>query len=376
MSGVLKRHLLYALFMAALVSPSVYALGMGEIRVNSHLGEPFKARIDLLDFTAADAQNFNASLASVEEYQKRGLQYPAGNKFKFQLVNERGAQPFIRVATPQPIDDPFVSLLVEVSSPSGKLLKHHIFLLDPVPGLPRTQVADLSSKSAHRQKNREHSSASIVAQTSSDHNHSKPFGRLSLSLSMALSVPANHRDLSRNLQADNDALQEELIAKDKTLNELNSQISEMQALIKKLHAQTGERASVATAEPAPATVRAQVSEAAVASPVDAVSDDAPISTPVVAVKAAGAVSWNTLFIRNLQQSAPYWLLMLLAAVVIFWFRNHEARPARVVSKKMSAVPKPRGRTSASLPVRLVKPPTSKLRVGENGRAGGAGSRLH
>lgn len=366
MSGVLKRHLLYALFMAALVSPCVYALGMGEIQVDSHLGEPLKARIELLEFVAADAQLFDASLASVEEYQKRGLQYPEGISFTFQLVNERGAQPFIRVATPQPIGDPFVSLLVEVSSPSGKLLKHHIFLLDPIPDSPRTQPADLSDKSAHRKKNREHSSASIVAQRSSDHHRSKPSGRLSLSLSMALSAPANHSDLSRNIKEDNDALQEELIAKDKTLNDLNMQISQMQAQIKKLHSQMGERAS---AESAPATVRAQASEVAVVSPVDAVIDEAPISKPVVAVKAAGAVSWNTLFLRNLQQSAPYWLMLLLVAVVIFWFSRHAAKPARVASKKLSAVAKPRGRTSASLPVRLVKPPTAKVRVGENGRAG-------
>ena len=88
MSGELKYHLvrvvlLCALCMAVLVSPCVSALGMGEIQVSSNLGEPLKAQIDLVELTAADARGLDVHLANVDEYQKRGLQYPEGIHFTF-----------------------------------------------------------------------------------------------------------------------------------------------------------------------------------------------------------------------------------------------------------------------------------------------------
>ena len=52
----MRRHLPRLLLMGALLSPvTLYALGLGEIRLNSALNQPFDAEIELISPTAGGA---------------------------------------------------------------------------------------------------------------------------------------------------------------------------------------------------------------------------------------------------------------------------------------------------------------------------------
>ncbi len=323
MSGELKRvALLCVLLLIGLVLRDASAFDMGEIQVSSRLGEPLKARVDLIDLT--DAQAFKVRMASVEEYRQRGLQYPDGIDFEFQLVRNRGGQPFVRITTSRPIVDPFVNLLIEVSAHSKTILKHRIVLLDP--SLPRMQVA---VKPAFAHKNPvpiivPHMGASAkVADGYTPENHdNKRFGKLLLS--MSLSVSQNNQGASGRIKDDSDALEEELIAKEKTVRELSVKISQLQSLIKNDQNKPEVSESVADV-PAPSQPEA-VSSVVAKSDMQGV---APVLS-VTNVAAAGAVSWTTLFQRNFKNSAVYWLLLLLAGGVISWFSKFEpgTKPAR------------------------------------------------
>ena len=119
-------------FVAALtLSTYVSAVGMGGINVASALGQPLKADIELVAVGKADKASLVARLASPDAYKGAGLEYPYGNKFKFQIESRANGESYLKVRSEQPVNDPFVSVLVELSWASGRLLREYTFLLDP-----------------------------------------------------------------------------------------------------------------------------------------------------------------------------------------------------------------------------------------------------
>jgi pilus assembly protein FimV len=123
-----------------MLSTTVSAVGMGGINVASALGQPLKADIELVAISKAEKDSLVARLASPEAYKNAGLEYPYGNKFKFQIENRANGEPYIKASSAQPVNDPFVSLLVELTWSSGKLSREYTFLLDP-PGYVPEQPA-------------------------------------------------------------------------------------------------------------------------------------------------------------------------------------------------------------------------------------------
>lgn len=240
------------------------ALVLGEIQVLSHLGQPLSAKIALTDLSATEAQQLKIRLADIDAYNKTDLQYPDGHKFQFRLINEQGTQPFIRVITPYPINEPYLSLLLETVSVSGKFIKAYTFLLDPSPSWQReptiavqpliipppaqeavhqastvTQPKEAGDAIADkhavkRKKNKRATPPKPATQATPDVLHGAavqdqdrvPQMKLAMSLSISSHDPTTGETT--------DALHEELIAKKKTLEDLNAQLGAMQAAIKAL----------------------------------------------------------------------------------------------------------------------------------------------
>ena len=120
------------------------AVGMGGINVVSALGQPLKAEIELVAVSKADKPSLVARLASPDAYKGAGLDYPYGAKYTFQIESRDNGEPYLKLSSSREINDPFVSLLVELSWASGKLMREYTFLLDP-PGYvaiqPKSTVA-------------------------------------------------------------------------------------------------------------------------------------------------------------------------------------------------------------------------------------------
>ncbi len=121
---------------ALMLSTTVSAIGLGGINVASALGQTLKAEIELADISKADKDNLVVRLASPDDYKNSGLEYPYGNKFKFEIQSRADGQLYIKVSSEQPVNDPFVSLLVQLTWPAGKLSREYTFLLDPPGYLP------------------------------------------------------------------------------------------------------------------------------------------------------------------------------------------------------------------------------------------------
>jgi len=131
---------LLGVIVALALSTQAFAIGMGGINVASALGQPLKAEIELVSLKNAEKTSLVARLASPDIYKGAGLEYPYGNKFIFQIESRANGEPYLKVSSAQPINDPFVSLLVELTWSSGKLLREYTFLLDP-PGYVAEQPA-------------------------------------------------------------------------------------------------------------------------------------------------------------------------------------------------------------------------------------------
>lgn len=128
-----------SLFLAGLVPFSVAALGLGEIDLKSGLNQPFEAEIGVTSESASDLGELQVSLASTETFNQFGLDRPAFlADFEFVVVSA-GVGTTIEITSAQPVVEPFVTLLLEIKWPQGRLLREYTVLLDP----PAFAVADV-----------------------------------------------------------------------------------------------------------------------------------------------------------------------------------------------------------------------------------------
>jgi pilus assembly protein FimV len=106
------------------------AAGLGKITVYSGLGQPLRAEVEV-SATKAELSSMAARLASQDAFAQAGIEYATALlSIKFTL-DQKGAQPVIRISSDKPINDPFVDMLLELSWNSGRLVREYTFLLDP-----------------------------------------------------------------------------------------------------------------------------------------------------------------------------------------------------------------------------------------------------
>ncbi len=127
-----RRLIRLSLVLAVLLSSEVWAIGLGDIQLDSALNEPLRAEIELLSATAEELAALKISLAPREIFDRYGIDRPAYlQTISFRIVGTASGDAVIRLSTPGPITEPFLTFLVEASWPSGRLLREYTVLLDP-----------------------------------------------------------------------------------------------------------------------------------------------------------------------------------------------------------------------------------------------------
>ncbi len=133
---------LRAAISALLLAPqAAFALGLGDIRLNSALNEPLSAEIELVAPTNDELSALSAQLASRELFQRYGLDRPGFlDSMQFTVGRGRDGRNVLLVNSAAPISEPFVTFLVEVNWPRGRLLREYTVLLDPPVFAPQETV--------------------------------------------------------------------------------------------------------------------------------------------------------------------------------------------------------------------------------------------
>ena len=122
----------------SLLSGHAYALSLGRITVQSALGEPLRAQIEVVDMTAEEAASLKTAIASPDAFSSAGLAYnPAMSDVQVKLLKQADGRAVIELSSQRLVNDPFIDLLVEASWASGRIVRDYTLLFDP-PSLQTT----------------------------------------------------------------------------------------------------------------------------------------------------------------------------------------------------------------------------------------------
>src|SRR5215471_1482342 len=118
------------------------ALGLGKLTVLSGLGQPLSAQIELTAAQRDELDSLRARIADISVYRDNSVQFP-GALSRARVTLEQGANgaPYLRVTTLQPVNDPFLDMIIEISWATGRVIRDYTFLLDP-PGSGETQAVE------------------------------------------------------------------------------------------------------------------------------------------------------------------------------------------------------------------------------------------
>jgi len=141
------KSLTAAVASAVILSSAASAAGLGRLTVLSALGQPLRAEIELTTGSGEDPASMAVKLASPDAFRSANIEFnPALLSLRFAVEN-RGGRQIIRVTSGQPLNEPFVDMLLELSWNNGRLVREYTFLLDP-PELRTTQPAQVAAAPA------------------------------------------------------------------------------------------------------------------------------------------------------------------------------------------------------------------------------------
>jgi len=170
-----------ALVMAALfcaVLPVAQAAGLGKLTLISALGQPLNAEVEIVSLQPGE-EDLSARLASSQAFAQAGIEpNPMLSDVRF-TIERRGATPILRLRSSQPVNEPFLELLVELTWSSGRLVREYTFLLDPPEYKDRARAAAAAQPSLQAQASPARTpSATAPAQAEPQHSrHSQLLGR-------------------------------------------------------------------------------------------------------------------------------------------------------------------------------------------------------
>src|SRR5471030_1670321 len=138
------KTLASAVACAVLFSPVANAAGLGKLTVLSSLGQPLRAEIELTAVSADEAGALVAKLAPADAFRAANIDFnPTLLSLHFD-VEQRSGRQFIRITSGQPVNEPFVDMLLELNSTGGRLVREYTFLLDPAE-MRSTQPAQVAA---------------------------------------------------------------------------------------------------------------------------------------------------------------------------------------------------------------------------------------
>mgnify|MGYP006091101871 CR=1 FL=1 len=130
---IMSRRFTRLLLLSGLIlSSEVWAIGLGEINLDSSLNEPLRAEIFLLSASGEELADLSVILASEETFARYGIDRPLYlQDIEFKVVQSGPSGNVVQIRSRSPIAEPFLTFLVEATWASGRLLREYTVLLDP-----------------------------------------------------------------------------------------------------------------------------------------------------------------------------------------------------------------------------------------------------
>jgi Tfp pilus assembly protein FimV len=111
-----------------LLAAQAGAVGLGELKLQSTLNEPFKAEVALTNTANIGEEEIVVGFASAEDFAKRKLEhFFFYSDFQFEVdLNRR----VVLISSSRPITEPYLQFILEVRWPAGRLQREYTVLLD------------------------------------------------------------------------------------------------------------------------------------------------------------------------------------------------------------------------------------------------------
>ena len=112
---MLRKLSLFALSALAVSLPAS-GLDIERIELKSGIGQPLLADIPVVSADPDDLRKLHARLASSATFARIGLERPRGvvASLQFHVVRDAGGRPVIRVTSAAPVEQDFLTFLVQV----------------------------------------------------------------------------------------------------------------------------------------------------------------------------------------------------------------------------------------------------------------------
>ena len=137
------RRLGYKLLLG-LALPSVsFALGLGDIHVESALHQPLAAQIEIVGVTAENSAGLSAEIADQEMFRRHGLERPVAlSSTALTVRQDKQGHTVLILRSTDAFTEPMVTFLVDLHSPSGgEVVREYTVLLDPAGFTPEEHGA-------------------------------------------------------------------------------------------------------------------------------------------------------------------------------------------------------------------------------------------
>jgi len=126
----LVRAFCCGLLLAA--APWVHAVGLGDIKLNSALGDRLDAELRVTGLDSLSIEQLKVELGDAAAYADRGFRRTAiHSAIRLELTAAGDGEAKVSFSSSRPITEPMLPLVVVVRWPSGTLSKDFTLLLDP-----------------------------------------------------------------------------------------------------------------------------------------------------------------------------------------------------------------------------------------------------
>src|SRR5690625_478515 len=124
------------------------ALGLGEARAESWLGQPPGVTVGPRDVDRDEAESFRVVPASLADFERLGIPSEALGVGREVEVVRRAAPPRVRVRSRHSANGPIVRLLLDARWSSARVLRESTLSLDPPPTPSAPPVVERGAKSS------------------------------------------------------------------------------------------------------------------------------------------------------------------------------------------------------------------------------------
>jgi len=127
-----RKFLALITLVAGLVhSSQLLALGLGDLTVNSSLNEPLEATIELLGLDGLTSGQIQARLGSVDEFERANINRDfLIDDIQLEIIIFNSEQGILRLTSEEPVIEPFLSMVINVGWPTGRLMRDYTALID------------------------------------------------------------------------------------------------------------------------------------------------------------------------------------------------------------------------------------------------------